>query len=59
MVTADLVRSIVAEEVAELRAGRPASGRDRAAAAAELFERHALAEELPTSSPSTRTPGTW
>jgi malate synthase len=46
VVTADLVRSIVEEEVAELRAGRPASGRDRAAAAAELFERHALAEEL-------------
>ena len=47
VVTADLVRSILAEETARLAAERPAADRDRVALAAQVFEEHALAEDLP------------
>jgi malate synthase len=46
VITTDLVRSIVDEELAALRAQRPAAEWQRLATAAELFERHALAEDL-------------
>ncbi|MFI5842574.1 malate synthase A [Catenuloplanes sp. NPDC051500] len=46
-VTEPLVRAILAEEVAALSTGRDAAGRSRAQAAAQIFERTALAEELP------------
>src|SRR5690606_6939719 len=47
VVTADLVRSILEEETARLAAERPAADRDRAALAAQVFEQHALTEDLP------------
>jgi malate synthase len=46
-VTADLVRSLLAEEVAALAAQRPAADRERVARAAEIFERIALVDDLP------------
>jgi malate synthase len=47
VVTNELVRSIVEQEVAALRAERPADGHERLARAAAVFEEHALAEDLP------------
>jgi malate synthase len=46
-VTEDLVRTILAEQLDELVAGRDDAGRDRARAAARVFERAALEEDLP------------
>jgi malate synthase len=46
IVTKELVRSIMDEELTALRARRPATGSHHLAAAAALFERHALGEDL-------------
>ncbi|SCL26786.1 malate synthase [Micromonospora pallida] len=46
-VTEQLVRSILAEELAALCEGRDDAGRDRAEAAARIFEDTALGEDLP------------
>jgi malate synthase len=46
-VTEELVRSVLAEELATLCEGRDDAGRDRAAAAARIFEDTALGEDLP------------
>ncbi|MEJ3748059.1 malate synthase A [Actinomycetes bacterium KLBMP 9797] len=47
VVTAELVRSIMEDELGVLRAERPAAGQDRLPCAAAVFEEHALAEDLP------------
>ncbi|BCJ64061.1 malate synthase A [Polymorphospora rubra] len=47
VVTADLVRSLVAEESAKLAQGRTGADRERALAAAAVFDQNALAEDLP------------
>ncbi|MFB6392222.1 malate synthase A [Polymorphospora lycopeni] len=47
VVTADLVRSLVAEESAKLARGRSGADRERALAAATVFDQNALAEDLP------------
>ncbi|BCL18120.1 malate synthase A [Micromonospora sagamiensis] len=46
-VTEDLVRSILAEELAALTEGRDDTARERAEAAARIFEDTALGEDLP------------
>jgi malate synthase len=47
VVTADLVRSLLDDELARLRSQRPAADQDRIEAATSVFEQHALTEDLP------------